>query len=93
MYKSDCSLVTRTTVNVKSTELAMFAMERCVKSCSSLVLPKSRSGWLGGGLAAVLVSWYVLRKSYQKLQVRRNAKKIKSKRADLAARKRRLENR
>ena len=61
--------------------------EGCIKYSS----PRVR--YLGGGLAAVLLTSCLLKKAYNKVQRRKNLNKIKKKREDLAARKKRLESR
>ena len=71
----------------------MSPIENCLKLLAAMDLPRSRARYVGGVLAAALATTYLAKKAYKRLQIRKNFNKIKTKRADLAARKRRLENR
>ena len=71
----------------------MISIESCMKYAGSLALPRTRAAHLGGGVAAALVTVFLLKKVYKRVQVERNVKKVKIKREKLAARKRGLEER
>ena len=71
----------------------MISIESCLKYADCLALPRTRSKQVGGGLAAALVTVFLLKKVYKRVQVGRNVKKVKIKRETLAARKRGLEER
>ena len=71
----------------------MMMIDNCLRFCRAMDLPRSRPTYIGGALVAALATSYLVKNVYKRVQIRKNGKKIKNKRADLAARKRRLENR
>ena len=70
----------------------MISLESYAGSLA-VTMPKTSAKHIGGGVAAVLVTVYLLKKVYKRVQVGRNVKKVKIKREKLAARKRGLEER
>ena len=76
-----------------STQPVMIYIESCMKYAGSLALPRTRATRFGGGVAAAFVTVFLLKKVYKRVQVGRNVKKVKTKRENLAARKRGLEER
>ena len=71
----------------------MISIESCLNYAGSLALSRTRAKHIGGGVAAAVVTVFLLKKVYKRLQVGRNVKKVKIKREKLAARKRGLEER
>ena len=73
----------------------MISIESCLNYAGSLAVavPQTPAKHIGGGVAAVFVTAFLLKKVYKTVQVGRNAKKVKTKRENLAARKRGLEER
>ena len=74
------------------TNPVMISLESYAGSLA-VTMPKTSAKHIGGGVAAVFVTVYLLKKVYKRVQVGRNVKKVKIKREKLAARKRGLEER